>query len=36
LTTEADNIGALTLYRHFGFEPVDGYTTMSLKTEISG
>ena len=36
LTTEADNIGALTLYRHFGFEPVDGYTSMSLKTEISG
>jgi GNAT superfamily N-acetyltransferase len=32
LTTEADNVGALTLYRHFGFEPVDGYTSMSLDT----
>ncbi|MBD3927292.1 GNAT family N-acetyltransferase [Nocardioides cavernae] len=36
LTTEADNTGALTLYRQFGFEPVDGYTSMSLKTETSG
>jgi len=36
LTTEADNLGALTLYRQFGFEPVDGYTSMSLTTEISG
>ena len=36
LTTETDNIEALTLYRHFGFERVDGYTSMSLKTENSG
>ena len=36
LTTEADNTGALTLYRQCGFERVDGYTSMSLKTEISG
>ena len=34
LTTEADNMGALTLYRQLGFEPVDGYTSMSLKTGI--
>jgi ribosomal protein S18 acetylase RimI-like enzyme len=36
LTTEADNIAALSLYRQFGFEPVDGYLSMSLKTKISG
>ncbi len=36
VTTEADNLGALALYRHFGFEPIDGYRSMSLTTEISG
>lgn len=36
LTTEDDNTGALALYRHFGFERVDGYISMSLTTEISG
>lgn len=35
LATEADNVGALTLYRQFGFEPVAGYATMSWKTETS-
>ncbi len=35
LTTEADNIGAVTLYRQFGFEPVDGFASMSLRTEVS-
>ena len=35
LTTEADNTGALRLYRSLGFEPVDGYTSMSLRTESS-
>ena len=35
LTTEAGNVAALTLYRRFGFEAVDGYRSMSLKTEVS-
>ena len=34
LTTEADNVGAMALYRQCGFEPVDGYTSMSLTTDI--
>jgi GNAT superfamily N-acetyltransferase len=36
LTTETDNLGALTLYRQIGFEAVDGYTTLSLTTELPG
>lgn len=36
LTTEADNVGALSLYGHCGFERVDGYTSMSLTTDVPG
>ncbi len=36
LTTEAGNTEALSLYRQLGFEPVDNYTSMSLRTEVSG
>lgn len=35
LTTEADNVRALALYRDLGFKPVSGYTSLSLQTEIS-
>lgn len=35
LTTEADNVRALALYGDLGFEPVAGYTSMSVKTEVS-
>ena len=30
LTTEADNVEALSLYDHLGFEPVTGYVSLSL------
>jgi GNAT superfamily N-acetyltransferase len=35
LTTEADNVSSLALYRDLGFKPVSGYTSLSLQTEIS-
>ena len=33
LTTEADNVRALALYGGLGFEPVNGYVSLSLDTE---